>query len=99
MPGERLATVVLPAAAHTWPTLRAPVQARRAAVLQCAASHTLPTLCSTPHPSVQGDALLFFDMDVEGKVGDRSALHASCPTSSGVRTHAFVWKGSGKGAG
>jgi len=41
-----------------------------------------------PH---KGDALLFFDMDVEGKVGDRSALHASCPTSSGVKWTATKW--------
>ncbi len=27
-----------------------------------------------------GDALLFFDMDIMGQVGDRRALHASCPT-------------------
>ena len=30
-----------------------------------------------PH---KGDALLFFDMDVLGSVGDRKSLHASCPT-------------------
>lgn len=27
-----------------------------------------------------GDALLFFDMNIEGTKGDRKALHASCPT-------------------
>lgn len=30
---------------------------------------------------VKGDALLFFDMDIEGSAGDRAALHASCPTT------------------
>jgi prolyl 4-hydroxylase len=28
----------------------------------------------------KGDALLFFDLDIMGSVGQRSALHASCPT-------------------
>lgn len=28
----------------------------------------------------KGDALMFFDMNVEGEKGDRKSLHASCPT-------------------
>ncbi|KAG1660221.1 hypothetical protein FOA52_005090 [Chlamydomonas sp. UWO 241] len=41
-----------------------------------------------PH---KGDALLFFDMDVEGRMGDRSALHASCPTTGGTKWTATKW--------
>jgi prolyl 4-hydroxylase len=28
----------------------------------------------------KGDALLFFDLKLDGQTGDRAALHASCPT-------------------
>lgn len=39
-----------------------------------------------------GDALLFFDMDIEGTKGDRKALHASCPT-----TKVRLWEQCGVG--
>jgi prolyl 4-hydroxylase len=41
-----------------------------------------------PH---KGDALLFFDLDVEGRAGDRAALHASCPTTKGTKWTATKW--------
>ncbi len=39
----------------------------------------------------KGDALLFFDMDILGTVGDRSNLHASCPTLKGTKWTATKW--------
>lgn len=39
----------------------------------------------------KGDALLFFDMDIAGTVGDRAALHASCPTLKGTKWTATKW--------
>ncbi|PNW77989.1 hypothetical protein CHLRE_10g459900v5 [Chlamydomonas reinhardtii] len=39
----------------------------------------------------KGDALLFFDMDIEGGKGDRKALHASCPTLKGMKWTATKW--------
>ncbi len=41
-----------------------------------------------------GDALLFFDMDVAGQVGDRLSLHAACP-ALGVRAVLLFkrWRG------
>lgn len=46
----------------------------------------------------KGDALLFFDMDIMGGVGDRHALHASCPTLK-VRTYVGPLMGAGAGGG
>ncbi|KAJ9507566.1 hypothetical protein QJQ45_019368 [Haematococcus lacustris] len=43
-----------------------------------------PSLCASRMgiaiKPVKGDALLFFDMDIQATKGDRFALHASCPT-------------------
>ncbi|EFJ51369.1 hypothetical protein VOLCADRAFT_120451 [Volvox carteri f. nagariensis] len=39
----------------------------------------------------KGDALLFYDMDIEGQKGDRKALHASCPTLKGMKWTATKW--------
>ncbi|KXZ48876.1 hypothetical protein GPECTOR_25g461 [Gonium pectorale] len=43
----------------------------------------------------KGDALLFFDMDIQGSKGDRKALHASCPTlkarATGMKWTATKW--------
>ncbi|KAG2449396.1 hypothetical protein HYH02_005546 [Chlamydomonas schloesseri] len=39
----------------------------------------------------KGDALLFFDMNIEGAKGDRKALHASCPTLKGMKWTATKW--------
>jgi hypothetical protein len=36
-------------------------------------------------PMLQGDALLFWDMQPDGNTTDRRALHASCPTTSGMK--------------
>lgn len=46
----------------------------------------------------KGDALLFFDMDIMGGVGDRHALHASCPTLK-VRTYVGPLMGARGGRG
>ncbi|KAJ9507872.1 hypothetical protein QJQ45_021203 [Haematococcus lacustris] len=56
-----------------------------------------PSLCASRMgiaiKPVKGDALLFFDMDIQATKGDRFALHASCPTlkarpSAGTATDA-----------
>ncbi|GIL68396.1 hypothetical protein Vafri_21651 [Volvox africanus] len=39
----------------------------------------------------KGDVLLFWDMDPEGHVPDRHALHASCPTFFGTKWTATKW--------
>lgn len=39
----------------------------------------------------KGDALLFWDILPDGKVVDRSALHASCPTLKGTKWTATKW--------
>ncbi len=62
---------------------KAPVS-RRGEPRSCRADASLP-------PPLQGDALLFFDMDIEGSKGDRKALHASCPTTKGMKWTATKW--------
>ncbi|KAF8069685.1 P4H3 [Scenedesmus sp. PABB004] len=39
----------------------------------------------------RGDALLFWDMHVDGRAVDRSSLHASCPTLKGTKWTATKW--------
>lgn len=39
----------------------------------------------------KGDALLFWDMHVDGKTVDRASLHASCPTLKGTKWTATKW--------
>eukprot|EP00775_Hariotina_reticulata_P008869 gene8869-9048_t len=39
----------------------------------------------------KGDALLFWDMKVDGVTLDRQSLHASCPTIKGVKYVATKW--------
>lgn len=34
---------------------------------------------------LQGDALLFWDLDVMGKEGDKYSLHAGCPVVRGTK--------------
>lgn len=41
----------------------------------------------------RGDALLFWDMHVDGRTVDRASLHASCPTLKGVKWTATKWCG------
>eukprot|EP00775_Hariotina_reticulata_P009877 gene9877-10035_t len=39
----------------------------------------------------KGDALLFWDMHVDGKTVDRASLHASCPTLKGTKWTCTKW--------
>ncbi|PNW76919.1 hypothetical protein CHLRE_11g481200v5 [Chlamydomonas reinhardtii] len=39
----------------------------------------------------KGDALLFFDMDIMGSVGDRRTLHTACPAIRGTKWTATKW--------
>lgn len=54
-----------------------------------------PSLCASRMgiaiKPVKGDALLFFDMDIQATKGDRFALHASCPTLKGTKWTATKW--------
>jgi prolyl 4-hydroxylase len=45
----------------------------------------------------KGDALLFWDILPDGKVVDRAALHASCPTLKGTKWTATKWWVAGGG--
>jgi hypothetical protein len=38
-----------------------------------------------PRAPCTGDALLFWDMHCDGQTVDRKALHASCPTTKGIK--------------
>lgn len=39
----------------------------------------------------KGDALLFWDLKLDGQTGDRAALHASCPTLAVSDGHACAY--------
>ncbi|KAG1656801.1 hypothetical protein FOA52_011837 [Chlamydomonas sp. UWO 241] len=39
----------------------------------------------------KGDALLFWDLELDGRTGVVAALHASCPTTRGVKWTATKW--------
>eukprot|EP00879_Flechtneria_rotunda_P020970 GHRR01022081.1.p1 GENE.GHRR01022081.1~~GHRR01022081.1.p1 ORF type:complete len:266 (+),score=34.09 GHRR01022081.1:206-1003(+) len=55
---------------------------------ECAAKGNMAVV---PH---KGDALLFWDMHVDGTTVDRSSLHASCPTLKGTKWTATKVRGA-----
>jgi hypothetical protein len=47
--------------------------------------------CSCAALCVQGDALLFFSVQPDGKTEDMAAMHTGCPVLKGVKWSATSW--------
>jgi hypothetical protein len=77
---------------HNSVTGMPPARRNRAELL---ALCSIPMLLTSPPPlqvrPVKGNALIFWDMDVEGRKQDRRSLHASCPTLQGTKWTATIW--------
>lgn len=91
--GNRLATVLLYLAeveegGETSLPLAIPIDEEAQTLPNQSECATRGTLAVRPR---KGDALLFWDLEMDFNTGDRRALHASCPTLKGMKWTATKW--------